>query len=172
VRSSLLLALLLLSACGSPFQEATELDRSTDPKTDAAPAEDSALPHEASPDAAPMSDAPTSVDSAPDHQDALPPTDVVSPPPDTGCKPFGVTTILCPDDTATSTTPTNYCVLDSTHGTSTLATTPAVCTCETSYTCACLEASVTVMSLLCAPTQVYAGCAMQNGAPLVTCEDP
>jgi hypothetical protein len=127
--------------------------------------------HDADRDVAPPVDA-APVDAAlvdAGHDSSL--KDVASPP-DTGCTPFGTATVLCPDTTAISTTPTNYCVYDSTSGVSSLAATPAECQCKGTYACACIEASVAIPAQLCKSTQVYAGCSMVGGAPLVTCEDP
>jgi hypothetical protein len=95
-----------------------------------------------------------------------------STPRETSCVPFGTATVLCPADNASSVTPGTYCVYDSTHGGSSTATTPEACQCATTYTCACLEASVTVPSELCSPTQIYVGCFMNDDAPYVQCEDP
>jgi hypothetical protein len=182
---------LCLAACGSPFEtghhlvpesgsEANRPEGST-PEAD----KDASDTRDAKGEAAPPVDAPTVDVTDASHDVVLPPVDAghdapkdatppkeAAPPPDTGCTPFGTATVLCPDMTAASTTPTNYCVYDSTSGVSTLAATPAECQCKSTYDCSCIEASVTIVSQLCKSTQVYAGCSMVGGAPLVTCEDP
>jgi hypothetical protein len=172
------LYLLILIGCGAPFETAHHLTpeggsegkrpEAGEAGKDATDAKEAAPPVDAHDrDVAPPPDA--------GHDVIVPPVDSghdVAPPPDTGCTPFGTATVLCPDTTAVSTTPTNYCVYDSTSGVSSLASTPVACQCKGTYDCTCIEASVTVPSQLCKSTQVYAGCSMVGGAPLVTCEDP
>jgi len=124
------------------------------------------------PDAAPDGPRPEDAHTPPEDVMVLP--DRVVPPDaftDTGCPSFPVATVVCPGGIG-STTPTTYCVYESTEGTSMVATTPDMCTCTSTYTCTCLVASVTIPSDLCASGQIYGGCEMIDGAPLVTCETP
>jgi hypothetical protein len=162
-----------LAACGSPFDTGKDPIEASDSSTelDTGNHPDHALPNDAPPD--------VHESSTTDHDDpidAVVPVDSghdsPAPPEDSGCTPFGPATVLCPGDSVESTTPTQYCVYDSTQGTSKTVVTPAACTCKATYTCACLEASVTVTSELCATGQVYAECSENDVAPMVTCEDP
>jgi hypothetical protein len=171
-------SLLCFCACGAPFESAhhvpaegglegshpdgTAPEAGKDAHGEATPPVDAPPPTDAGHDVVPPP-----FDAA--HDAPAPPVDSGH---DTGCTPFGTAMVTCPDLTPISTTPTNYCVYDSTSGVSTLATTPAECQCKSTYSCACLEGSVTVPGQLCKATQVYAGCTVVGGAPLVTCEDP
>jgi hypothetical protein len=172
------LLFLACAACGGSFSSdppAPDAGRDAPLRTmlpDAAHEEDHTDPTDAAPDRALLDAPPGDVHTPPDAPvDHVAPVDAPPPPADAACIPFGVATVLCPGGIG-STTPGQYCVYESTEGTSEVATTPAACQCASTYTCACLESSVTVPSDLCASGQIYAGCMMVDDAPLVTCETP
>jgi len=191
----LLLASLLLTACGGTFSSAIDPPPEASDHHDAGQAVHDAAreradrEHEAGPreagrhrDAAPrpepMPEAGPAVDAG-DSGDAGADTwtapDVASPPadtgpaPDTGCTLSKTIYDPCPDLGPSALAPGEFCVYDTTSGISSTLATPAVCQCAGSYDCTCLVASGIQ---LCSPSQVYGGCSDSDGYPVVNCEDP
>lgn len=57
-------------------------------------------------------------------------------------------------------------------GTNVLAATPVECQCKATYTCACLESTVTMPGELCPTGEVFFECDNSTGVPIVYCEIP
>jgi hypothetical protein len=92
-------------------------------------------------------------------------------PDDAACTPFGTETVLCPVESGTSTAPGTYCTY-TTSGGFAFAATPVECQCKATYTCACLESTVTMPGELCPTGEVFFECDNSTGVPIVYCEIP
>jgi hypothetical protein len=180
-RAAWLSLLLTAGACGSPFELAGELpDSGTEP-------DDAEL------DSAP----PPPPEAGADHRETHPRHDAGereaarqdSPPPppedsghdaghDAGCAPYPTTSVACPTGSPYAVTPGEYCVdfisVYPTSESSETYSTPPECQCASTYTCACLVASVGGdTSKLCSMGFNYNGCTVYGGtALLVSCRQP
>jgi hypothetical protein len=173
LRADLYAALALSAlACGSPFEAPMSLDPPNDAATRARSdvgARDVWIDVGNPPEANPPEADPPEADPPADHEMSTFDHKTAD---DAACTPFGTETVLCPVESGTSTAPGTYCTYTTTDGTNVLAATPVECQCKATYTCACLESTVTMPGELCPTGEVFFECDNSTGVPIVYCEIP